>query len=71
MDITVKVEDKTTTFIGDKEKVLPDIQKYIHENRHLKITVQNGGKEKVTYEELFLSYGKDNTVQEKKNETKD
>lgn len=71
MDITVKVEDKSTTFIGDRKTILPNIQKYIYENRHLHITVTNGGKDEVTYEELFLNYGKDNTVQEKKSETKD
>ena len=76
MDITIRVdfgtgEAKTTTFIGKKEVILPDIQKYIYENRHLHITVTNGGEDEVTYEELFLSYGKDNTVQKEKTETKD
>ncbi len=71
MDITVKVEDKSTTFVGDRDRILPDIQKYIYENRHLHITVTNGGEDEVTYEELFLSYGKDNTVQKEKAETKD
>ena len=69
MDITVKVEDKSTTFIGDKDKILPEIQRYIYENRHLHITVQNTGKDKITYEELFLDYGKNNTDQKEEKET--
>tara|TARA_Y100001972_G_scaffold39820_1_gene49282 strand:+ start:994 stop:1215 length:222 start_codon:yes stop_codon:yes gene_type:complete len=71
MDITVKVEDKSTTFVGDRDKILPQIQRYIYENRHLHVTVQNTGKDKITYEELFLNYGKNIRVQKEKNETKD
>ena len=71
MDITVKVEDKSTTFIGDRDTILPEIQRYIYENRHLHVTVQNTGEDKITYEELFLDYGKNITVQKEKNETKD
>ena len=39
MDITIRVdfgtgEAKTTTFIGKKEVILPDIQDFIHKNHN-------------------------------------
>mgnify|MGYP001549620579 FL=1 len=61
MDITVKVktrqgEFKSHTFIGDKEDILPDIQRYIQDNKHSYIDVFFGSEEdskQVTYDELF------------------
>ena len=63
MDITVKVktrqgEFKSSTFIGDKEQILPKIQEYIKDNKYHYIDVFFGSVEdsqQVTYDELFNS----------------
>ena len=57
--------------MGKKEEILPKIQKFLYDNRHLDITVQNDGKEKITYGELFLDHGKNNRVQKEKKKTTD
>lgn len=41
------------TFIGDKKQILPKVQDFIDQNRHLPLTVHQDGKEEVTYKELF------------------
>ena len=61
MDITIKVktrqgEIKSSTFVGDKEKILPKVQDYIEENKHHYLDVFFGSVEdskQVTYDELF------------------
>ena len=69
MDITIRVdfgtgEAKTTTFIGKKEVILPDIQDFIHKNHNRKITVHHNHGEEISYEELFLE--KDRNKRNKK-----
>ena len=71
MQITVRIKDTPTVFMGKKEEILPKIQKFLYDNRHLDITVQNDGKEKITYGELFLDHGKNNRVQKEKKKTTD
>ena len=59
MDITVKVhlgdgDWKSSTFIGDKEKILPEIQKYIKEHETFEIDViSNDGSTDLHNDELF------------------
>tara|TARA_E500000318_G_scaffold16114_1_gene16422 strand:- start:504 stop:680 length:177 start_codon:yes stop_codon:yes gene_type:complete len=54
MDITIRIKDgKSMTFIGDKKQILPKVQDFIDQNRHLPLTVHQDGKEEVTYKELF------------------
>lgn len=59
MDLTVRIESEkdesfSKTFIGDKEKILPDIRAYIKKYEHLKIKViSNEQNPDITYKELF------------------
>tara|TARA_R100001460_G_scaffold6692_1_gene17417 strand:- start:385 stop:573 length:189 start_codon:yes stop_codon:yes gene_type:complete len=59
MDLTVRIEPRSDksfskTFIGDKEKILPEIRAYIKEHQHLKIkVVSNEENPDITYKELF------------------
>lgn len=61
MDITIKVDLgdgdwKASTFIGEKDKILPAMQKYIKENEryHIDILFSNEEESKqFTYDELF------------------
>ena len=61
MDLTVRIEpekDKSfsKTFIGDKEKILPHIRRYIQEHEHLEIeVVSNEENPDITFEELFIN----------------
>lgn len=61
MDITVRIEpdsDKgfSKTFIGDKEKILPDIRAYIQKYEHLPIEViSNEENPDITFQELFVN----------------
>jgi len=60
MDLTVKIEPRSgkgfsKTFIGDKEKILPYIRRYIQEHEHLEIeVVSNEENPDITFEELFI-----------------
>jgi len=60
MDITIKVKKDDTwvshTFVGDKEQILPDMQKYIKDNEGYYIDVFFSSEEEakeLTYDELF------------------
>jgi len=59
MDLTVRIEPQSDksfskTFIGDKEKILPDVRAYIQKYEHLKIeVVSNEENPDITYKELF------------------
>lgn len=61
MDITIKVvtrdgKRKYHTFIGDKKDILPDMQKYIEENKNHYIDVFFSTPDEakdLTYDELF------------------
>ena len=60
MDLTVRIEPRSDksfskTFIGDKEKILPYVRRYIQEHEHLEIeVVSNDEDPNVTFEELFI-----------------
>ena len=61
MDLTVKIEPRSgkgfsKTFIGDKQKILPHIRRYIQEHEHLEIeVVSNEENPDITFEELFIN----------------
>tara|TARA_R100000773_G_C4105551_1_gene48275 strand:- start:240 stop:452 length:213 start_codon:yes stop_codon:yes gene_type:complete len=61
MDITVRIEPESDTsfsktFIGDKEKILPDIRAYIQKYEHLPIEViSNEENPDITFQELFVN----------------
>jgi len=61
MDLTVRIEPRSDksfskTFIGDKEKILPYVRRYIQEHEHLEIeVVSNEENSDITFEELFIN----------------
>ena len=61
MDITVRIKPESDTsfsktFIGDKEKILPDIRAYIQKYEHLPIEViSNEENPDITFQELFVN----------------
>ena len=67
MGITIKVKErngkmKSSTFIGNKEQILPQMQEYIQDNKHHYIDVFFSSEEEsrqLTYDELFNPPRKD------------
>jgi len=68
MDITIKVKErsgkmKSSTFIGDREQILPKMQEYIKDNKHHYIDIFFSSEEEskaFTYDELFNPTRKEN-----------